>query len=122
MRRSARLRTATTSSCSATRRFLVQLFLIFFGLPSLGIKLGGMAGGDPCMVLNLGITAPRSSRQPADAAQAAGSGRSLAFTRWQIFLRHAAPGIAQGLAGAVQPGRHHACSVRSVCFADLDRE
>ena len=68
--------------------FLVQLFLIFFGLPSLGIKLEAWQAAILAMVLNLGAysteiiraglqATPRGQLEAAD---------SLAFTRWQIFL------------------------------------
>ena len=68
--------------------FLVQLFLIFFGLPSLGIKLEAWQAAILAMVLNLGAysteiiraglqATPRGQIEAAD---------SLAFTRWQIFL------------------------------------
>ena len=51
--------------------FLVQLFFIFFGLPSLGIKLTEMQGAIIAMVVNLGAYScgdhPR--RHPGDAAR-----------------------------------------------------
>ncbi len=69
--------------------FLVQLFLIFFGLPSLGVKLAAWQAAVLAMVLNLGAysteiiraglqATPRGQIEAAD---------SLAFTRWQTF-RH----------------------------------
>jgi His/Glu/Gln/Arg/opine family amino acid ABC transporter permease subunit len=68
--------------------FLVQLFLIFFGLPSLGVMLAEWQAAILAMVLNLGAysteiiraglqATPRGQIEAAD---------SLALTRWQIFL------------------------------------
>jgi polar amino acid transport system permease protein len=37
--------------------FIVQLFFVFFGLPSLGVKLGSEAASVLAMVLNLGAYA-----------------------------------------------------------------
>lgn len=41
--------------------FLVQLFFIFFGLPSLGVQISEWQAAVLAMVINLGLTPPRSS-------------------------------------------------------------
>jgi His/Glu/Gln/Arg/opine family amino acid ABC transporter permease subunit len=67
--------------------FLVQLFLIFFGLPSLGIKLAGWSAAVLAMVLNLGAYSTeiiRAGLQATPRGQIEAA-ESLALTRWQIF-------------------------------------
>ena len=66
--------------------FLIQLFFIFFGLPSLGIKLSEMQGAIIAMVVNLGAYSTEIIR--AGQATPRGlieAGASLAMSRWQIF-------------------------------------
>jgi polar amino acid transport system permease protein len=68
--------------------FLVQLFLIFFGLPSLGIKLVEWQAAILAMVLNLGAYSTeiiRAGLQATPRGQIEAA-ESLAFTRWQTFL------------------------------------
>jgi len=68
--------------------FLVQLFLIFFGLPSLGIKLVEWQAAILAMVLNLGAYSTeiiRAGLQATPPGQIEAA-ESLAFTRWQTFL------------------------------------
>lgn len=69
--------------------FLVQLFFIFFGLPSLGLKLGEWQAAILAMVVNLGAYSTEIIRAgiqatPRGQIEAA---ESLAMTRGQIF-RH----------------------------------
>lgn len=67
--------------------FLVQLFLIFFGLPSLGIRLAEWQAAILAMVLNLGAYSTeiiRAGLQATPKGQIEAA-ESLAFTRWQIF-------------------------------------
>jgi len=69
--------------------FLVQLFFIFFGLPSLGIKLGEWQAAVITVVINLGAYATEIIRSgiqsiPRGQIEAAAS---LAMTRGEIF-RH----------------------------------
>ncbi|SDI31386.1 amino acid ABC transporter permease [Propionivibrio dicarboxylicus] len=68
--------------------FLVQLFLIFFGLPSLGIKLVEWQAAILAMVLNLGAYSTeiiRAGLQATPPGQIEAA-ESLALTRWQTFL------------------------------------
>lgn len=68
--------------------FLVQLFLIFFGLPSLGIKLAEWQAAILAMVLNLGAYSTeiiRAGLQATPKGQLEASA-SLAFNRWQTFF------------------------------------
>ncbi len=73
--------------------FIVQLFFIFFGLPSLGIKLSPEVASIIAMVLNLGAYATEIIRAgiqntPRGQIEAA---LSLALNRWQVFTRVVLP-------------------------------
>jgi polar amino acid transport system permease protein len=68
--------------------FIVQLFFIFFGLPSLGVKLSPITASALAMVINLGAYATEIVRggllaTPRGQVEAAAS---LALTRAQTFL------------------------------------
>jgi polar amino acid transport system permease protein len=73
--------------------FIVQLFFIFFGLPSLGVKLNPESASVIAMVVNLGAYAAEIARAgiegtPRGQIEAA---RSLAMTEAQVFLRVVLP-------------------------------
>ncbi len=73
--------------------FIVQLFFIFFGLPSLGVKLNPEIASVIAMVVNLGAYAAEIARAgiegtPRGQIEAA---RSLAMTEAQVFLRVVLP-------------------------------
>lgn len=73
--------------------FIVQLFFIFFGLPSMGIRLTPEAASILAMVLNLGAYATEIVRAgiqatPRGQIEAA---QSLALGRVQIFTRVVLP-------------------------------
>jgi polar amino acid transport system permease protein len=73
--------------------FIVQLFFIFFGLPSLGVKLSPELASVIAMVLNLGAYAAEIARAgiegtPRGQIEAA---RSLALNEAQVFLRVVLP-------------------------------
>lgn len=68
--------------------FLVQLFFIFFGLPSLGVKLSGWEASILAMVINLGAYSTEIIRAgiiatPRGQIEAAAS---LAMSRVQTFI------------------------------------
>jgi polar amino acid transport system permease protein len=68
--------------------FLIQLFFVFFGLPSLGIHLSEMQAAILAMVINLGAYSAEIIRAgvevtPKGQLEAAAS---LALTRFQIFI------------------------------------
>jgi polar amino acid transport system permease protein len=67
--------------------FLVQLFFIFFGLPSLGIKLTEMQGAIIAMVVNLGAYSTEIVRAGIQATPRGviEAGQCLAMTRLQVF-------------------------------------
>lgn len=68
--------------------FLVQLFLIFFGLPSMGIKLAEWQAAILAMVLNLGAYTTeiiRSGLQATPKGQLEAA-ESLAMNRWETFF------------------------------------
>ena len=73
--------------------FIVQLFFIFFGLPSLGIKLSPEVASIIAMVVNLGAYSAEIVRAgiegtPQGQLEAA---RSLAMTELQVFTRVVLP-------------------------------
>ncbi len=73
--------------------FIVQLFFIFFGLPSLGIRLSPEVASIIAMVVNLGAYAAEIVRAgidntPRGQVEAA---RSLALTELQVFTRVVLP-------------------------------
>lgn len=73
--------------------FIVQLFFIFFGLPSLGVKLSPESASVLAMVINLGAYAAEIVRAgiegtPRGQIEAA---RSLAMNEWQVFSRVVLP-------------------------------
>lgn len=73
--------------------FIVQLFFIFFGLPSLGVKLTPEIASVIAMVVNLGAYAAEIARAgiegtPKGQLEAA---RSLALTEWQVVTRVVLP-------------------------------
>lgn len=68
--------------------FLVQLFLIFFGLPSLGIRMSEGQAAILAIILNVGAYSTeiiRAGLQATPKGQIEAA-QSLAFTRWQIFF------------------------------------
>ena len=73
--------------------FIVQLFFVFFGLPSLGLKLSPEVASVIAMVINLGAYAAEIARAgiegtPRGQIEAA---RSLALNEAQVFLRVVLP-------------------------------
>jgi polar amino acid transport system permease protein len=73
--------------------FIVQLFFIYFGLPSLGLKLTPEVASVIAMVVNLGAYAAEIVRAgientPKGQIEAA---RSLAMNEWQVFTRVVLP-------------------------------
>ena len=73
--------------------FIVQLFFIYFGLPSLGVKLSPELASVIAMVVNLGAYAAEIVRAgidntPKGQIEAA---RSLAMNEWQVFTRVVLP-------------------------------
>jgi polar amino acid transport system permease protein len=73
--------------------FIVQLFFIFFGLPSLGVKFTPEFASILAMVINLGAYAAEIVRAgiegtPRGQIEAA---RSLALNEWQVFMRVVLP-------------------------------
>ena len=73
--------------------FIVQLFFIYFGLPSLGVKFTPEFASVLAMVINLGAYAAEIVRAgiegtPRGQIEAA---RSLAMNEWQVFTRVVLP-------------------------------
>lgn len=69
--------------------FLIQLFLIFFGLPVLGLRLNAMQAAIVTIMVNLGAYATEIIRAGIDNIHPSQieAGASLALTRLQVF-RH----------------------------------
>lgn len=67
--------------------FLVQLFLIFFGLPSLGIKLSAITAAIIALVINLGAYTTEIVRAGLEAVPKAQveAGHSLGLSGLQVF-------------------------------------
>ena len=69
--------------------FLIQLFFIFFGLPSIGVHLSEMTAATLAMVINLGAYSCEIVRAGLQATPRGQweAGVSLAMTRFEVF-RH----------------------------------
>ncbi|CAN7756615.1 amino acid ABC transporter permease [Mesorhizobium sp. LjNodule214] len=67
--------------------FLIQLFFIFFGLPSLGIKMSELTAANLAMIVNLGAYSCEIIRAGIQATPRGQfeSGASLAMTPFQTF-------------------------------------
>ena len=77
--------------------FIIQLFFIFFGLPSLGVRLSVELACVLAMVLNLGAYAceiVRAGLQATPKGQLEAA-MSLALTPWQMFSRVVLPPALQ---------------------------
>ncbi len=87
--------------------FLIQLFFVFFGLPSLGVQLGEMQAACLAMALNLGAYSAEIIRAGIDATPKGQyeAGASLAMTRFQVFrhvvLKPALPRIWPALSSQI---------------------
>jgi polar amino acid transport system permease protein len=73
--------------------FIVQLFFIFFGLPSLGVKLTPEIASVIAMVVNLGAYAAEIVRAGIEGTARGQfeAARSLAMSEAQVFLRVVLP-------------------------------
>jgi polar amino acid transport system permease protein len=73
--------------------FIVQLFFVFFGLPSLGLRLSPEAASVLAMVVNLGAYATEIVRAGLEATPSGQieAALSLALNPWQIFSRVVLP-------------------------------
>ena len=73
--------------------FIVQMFFIFFGLPSLGLRLSSEAASIIAMTLNLGAYAAEIVRAGIEATPRGQleAARSLAMTERQVFLKVVLP-------------------------------
>ena len=67
--------------------FLIQLFMIFFGLPLIGIRMSGVWAALLAMTLNLGAYASEIIRAGVDSVHRSQleAGASLALTPLQVF-------------------------------------
>jgi polar amino acid transport system permease protein len=73
--------------------FIVQIFFIFFGLASVGLKMGALPASLVALVLNLGAYACEIIRAGIEATPKGQieAAQSLALSRWQIFSRVIVP-------------------------------
>ncbi|HTM77304.1 MAG TPA: amino acid ABC transporter permease, partial [Devosia sp.] len=69
--------------------FLVQLYIVFFGLPSVGIRISAIEAGILAMTINLGAYSTEIFRAGIESVHRSQieAGLALALTRWQIFTR-----------------------------------
>jgi len=69
--------------------FLVQLFFVFFGLPSLGFRLDAWEAAALAMILNLGAYSTEIIRAGIEAVPKGHieAGLSLAMTKWEVLRR-----------------------------------
>ncbi|MBK1657824.1 amino acid ABC transporter permease [Paracraurococcus ruber] len=78
--------------------FLVQLLIIFFGVPTLGLRLSAEQAALAAIIINLGAYATEIVRAGIESVHKSQieAGLSLAMTRWQVF-RHVvlAPALAR---------------------------
>lgn len=81
---------------------LVQLYIVFFGLPSMGVKLGAIASAIAAFSLNVGAYCSESIRASILAIQKGQweAAYSLSMTKWQALRRIVAP---QSFAIALPP-------------------
>jgi cystine transport system permease protein len=81
---------------------LVQLYIVFFGLPSIGVKLGAIPSAVVAFSLNVGAYCSESIRASILAIQKGQweAAYSLSMTKWQALRRIVAP---QSFAIALPP-------------------
>jgi cystine transport system permease protein len=81
---------------------LVQLYIVFFGLPSIGIRLGALASAIAAFSLNVGAYCSETIRASILAIQKGQweAAYSLSMTKWQALRRIVAP---QSFAIALPP-------------------
>ncbi|MDR3191552.1 MAG: amino acid ABC transporter permease [Treponema sp.] len=81
---------------------LVQLYIVFFGLPSIGVKLGAIPSAIAAFSLNVGAYCSESIRAAILAIQKGQweAAYSLSMTKWQALRRIIAP---QSFAIALPP-------------------
>jgi polar amino acid transport system permease protein len=78
--------------------FIIQIFFIFFGLASAGLKMNAVSASLLGLTLNLGAYACEIVRAGIEATPRGQieAAQSLALSRWQIFTRVlVAPGLAR---------------------------
>ena len=85
----ARFKKAVTVYIETIRNtpLLVQIFLLYFGLPSLGLRLEGFDAALIALVINLGAYSTEIIRAGLEAIPRSQieAGQSLGLTPWQIF-------------------------------------
>jgi polar amino acid transport system permease protein len=69
--------------------FIIQIFFIYFGLASVGLKMGAVPASLISLILNLGAYACEIVRAGIEATPRGQieAAQSLALNRWQIFTR-----------------------------------
>lgn len=73
--------------------FIIQLFFIFFGLPSLGVKMTALTAAILANVINLAAYVSEIARAGIEATPVGQveAAQSLALDRWQLFSRVVLP-------------------------------
>jgi polar amino acid transport system permease protein len=89
VRRAVRLLVDSYVEVIRNTPFLVQLFIIFFGLPALGLRVGATTAALIAMTINLGAYSTEIVRAGIESIHRSQleAGEALGFTRLQIY-RH----------------------------------
>jgi polar amino acid transport system permease protein len=95
--------------------FIVQLFFIFFGLPSLGLRLSALQASVLAMTVNLTaycIEIVRAGIEAVPGRTARGQPRARSRPRFHFFQDRSSTGLGQRLSGPGQPDHHHDAGIR----------
>ncbi len=90
--------------------FIVQMFFLFFGLPSIGLRLSALQAAALAMTINLTAYAIEIMRAGLEAVPPGQSeaGRSMGLQpAADLRLHRPAAGAGQRLSGAGRPDHHH---------------
>ena len=108
--------------------FLVQLFFIFFGLPSLGIRLSGFVAAILAMTLNLAAYGVEIVRAGLDAVPVGQweAAQSLGLSRYRVFVSVVLPQalrvIFPALSGQIVITMLESAVVSQIAVRDLTYE
>jgi polar amino acid transport system permease protein len=108
--------------------FLVQLFFIFFGLPSLGVRLSGFVAAALAMTLNLAAYGVEIVRAGLDAVPVGQweAAQSLGLSRYRVFVSVVLPQalrvIFPALSGQIVITMLESAVVSQIAVSDLTYE
>src|SRR5262245_65544895 len=105
--------------------FIVQMFFIFFGLPSLGLRLSALQAAALAMIINLGAYAVEIIRAGLDSVPAGQreAGHSMGLHRlgvfWLIVLPQALASVYPALVGQITITMLESAVVSQIAVVDL---